>query len=239
MSWDLKLEDSTDFLLDIGCANPDDKTYKVLLSILMNLNDREFTPQECYDQIWKLKEKLVNKRADSKTAQTLKTFPADVSEFIKLFPRVYQECDPPVASQLDEKRIRKLCRKDLMPTRNSNNNAKKSPNPRGSSSSGNTDSSNNVDLLKVCMSYMMGGHPSCPQLGGHHRATPQKRVRALCDAPPDDAEVVEPSPKAFTDCVKAPEHGSPKPAGVSSILDQARNAMAARKNKADSAKTNG
>ena len=59
VSWDLKLEDSTDFLLDIGCANPDVKTYKIILSILMNLNDKQFAPQECYDQIWKLKEKLV------------------------------------------------------------------------------------------------------------------------------------------------------------------------------------
>ena len=121
--------------------------------------------------------KVANKRVLPGAARlTMMTFPKDPSEFIRLFPHVYTESDPPCTSRIDEVRIRKMCRADTMPARSSNKFMERkaaTPVETGSSS----------EPFATALQYIMGGgavpqmaRRALPALANYAHETANRRV---------------------------------------------------------------
>ena len=120
VDWDTKLEDAADFLIFIGCRSPKDETLKVMLAILQACHKKLLTPDDAYNEIRKLSTKMAAKRALQLGDKTCDDFPKNVSDFMRCFPNVYSPMEPPVASRIEESRVRDMTRKDLMPCRDTN-----------------------------------------------------------------------------------------------------------------------
>jgi hypothetical protein len=163
VSWDSKLEAICDFMLQIKCRNGTDSTFKVALAIVQNLHEKEMTPSEAYIEINRLKTKMHQKRLLNPGEQSMLIFPKDVNDFLKIWPRTYQDCDPPIASKIDDLRIMEATRKDVMPTRKSNASVSSAASGSGAVANRSTGmDSTGVELAKMCMGWMMGTSPNNP-----------------------------------------------------------------------------
>ena len=120
VQWVWKTEDAAEFCMSIGLRNPNDATVKTLLAILSIAHRRAMDPEESFAEILKFKDKMRAVAPFHPGEQSCLRFPEHVSKFMRLHRNVYLECDPPIESRLDEKRIRMLTRKDLMPSMNTN-----------------------------------------------------------------------------------------------------------------------
>ena len=163
VSWDSKLESMCDFMLQIKCRNGTDATFKVALAIVQLMHEKEMTPSEAYVEVGKLKTKMYHKRHLLPGEQSMQVFPSEVDDFLKIWPRTYQECDPPITSKIDDLRIMEATRKDVMPTRKSNSlitsaaSGSRAVAQRGSGGDGTS-----LELAKMCMGWMMGTQPNNP-----------------------------------------------------------------------------
>ena len=127
ISWDTKKEDFVDFALEtLGLRHPNNDTLKSMLAILWVCAERDLSPDDAYEELRNMQDKFVNKRELVPGKPLLKEYTRDVSQFIRLYPHQYLECDPPVASQIDERKIQQKTRKDVMPSRSSNKHIAKS-----------------------------------------------------------------------------------------------------------------
>jgi hypothetical protein len=226
--WDFKLEAFTDFLLLVRCRNPSDASLKVGLAICAHLHKKEMTADDAYTHINKMKTKLHHKRDLRAGTQSLLEFPIDVSEFVQQYPSVYQASDPPIASRIDDSTIRELCRKDLMPTRNTNNSLKKGSRCGSPPSSSSAESS----ALRMCMEFMMGTAPMNQALenGDIWNRTPQRRKEQLAI---EDGTAPQPSPSKppppSSAVSEPPVPGSSAPSVLTSVLEAAKIAIAGGK----------
>ena len=121
MRWDDKKEAFVDFALEvIGLRHPNNDTVKLMLAILWLCHESVLTPDDAYLELKNLGDKFVNKRALVSGRVLMRDYTRDVSQFIRLYPHQYLECDPPIASQLDDRKLQQKMRKDVMPSRSTN-----------------------------------------------------------------------------------------------------------------------
>ena len=196
--FDAKMELFVDFLIEtVGLRFPTDDTLKIVRAIATIASDHVLSPDGAYHALCSARVKFVNKRPIMPGKPLLTEYMRDVSQFMKLFPHQYRQCDPPIASKLDDRNILQRTRKDLMPCRNTNKQLKKAvagcPAPDLQS-----------HTMLTCLQFMMGGN--IPMLGnnanlssasGRHAPMPEVRdVRGAAPVPEplplEDARVPEP-----------------------------------------------
>ena len=195
-SWTKKKEAFVDFLIEVlGLRFPDNYTQKLCLSILLICSDKELSPDDTYEELVSFRELFVNKRPLVAGRPLLKDY-GDVSQFVKLFPHQYLECDPPIASRIDDRRLQQRMRKDVMPSRSTNKQLthnKKQKTSHGSFSPG-------VDSLAAsCLQYLLGNNANVPtalhrnnSLTIEDEPPPPAERRAICDAQQVSGAVVGP-----------------------------------------------
>jgi hypothetical protein len=121
-----KLEGIVDFALEVlGLRHPNDATLKMLIAIVLLCHGTELSPDDFYEMLGDVKDKFAEKRPLFPGKPLLATYDRDPQQFMRLHPRQYLECDPPIASRLEERSIQQRTRKDLMPTRSTNKHLKK------------------------------------------------------------------------------------------------------------------
>ena len=121
MLWDNEKEYFVDFTLEVlGLRFPNNDNLKPMLVILWLCAEREFTPDEAYEELRSLGDKFVNKRSIMSGRAMMRDCTRDASSFFALYPHQYLACDPPVATQLDDRKLQQKMRKDAMPSRNTN-----------------------------------------------------------------------------------------------------------------------
>ena len=194
VDWDTKLERAADFMLQIGVPNPNDDTVKRAVSINALCHGATMTPEVAYEHVHLLRTKLVNKRQLKPCGQSMKEFPQDPVEFMRLHPRVYLDSERPIASRLDSEAIRQLMRKDVMPTRNTNKLI------RSQAAASSSQSALATDVLR----YILGGSASIGSIAGQLRGAPEQkgledlpRTRPQCQLP--STTVPSPAPLAILD----------------------------------------
>ena len=203
---DAKLERAADFMLQIGLPNPNDDTVKRIVSINVLCHGATMTPEVAYQHVHLLKTKLVNKRHLKPCRQTMKDFPKDPAEFMRLHPRVYLDSEPPIASRLDSEAIRQLMRRDVMPTRKTNKRI------RGKGGDPSSEGGIATDVLR----YILGGAASSQSIASKLRgASPQfaledlPRTTPQCQLPPSSTTVPTPAPLAILDGTVGGEPATP------------------------------
>ena len=202
ISWDTKLESFVDFCLTIvGLRFPNDATMRTILGITQLCAGRELTPDDAYEDVKSLREKFKNKRPLFPGKPSMCDYTRDVSQFIRLYPHQYQECSPPIASKLDERRIQNCTRKDKMPARATNKMLKQPHRSQGSQGSQQPNQSGG-DIASMCMQYILqgGALPAIPGGGAinihapRHRPPSSRAPRALVDGSVDDDIVGQSAP---------------------------------------------
>ena len=224
-----KLETLVDFCLEtLGLRHPDDSTLKILIAIALLCHGTDLTPDEFYDKFGDVKDMFTEKRPLIPGKSLMATYDRAPEQFMRLFPRQYLECDPPIASRLDERSIQQKTRKGLMPTRSTN---KKLERNKGASKSTaakdvNTEHGNSSTVNR-CLDYILGQKGAAP---------PVVAPKAILDAPavPPAANVGAASPTlAITYPGFGPQAGAGQaPPTIDSILEQARQTLAMKAAKA-------
>ena len=149
MRWDDKKEAFVDFALEVlGLRHPNNDTIKLMLAILWLCHESVLTPDDAYLELKNLGDKFVNKRALVSGRVLMRDYTRDVSQFIRLYPHQYLECDPPIASQLDDRKLQQKMRKDVMPSRSTNKLLKQTHQQAASSSN---------DLHGALFQFLLGG----------------------------------------------------------------------------------
>ena len=158
-TYDQKLEYLADFLLAIGCRNASDDTIKLAIAIVNTGCERTMTPNEAYMHLNIFKTKMEEKRKLKPGARTAQQFPSDPSDFQRLYPSIYLECEPPVGSRIDEMKLRQMTRKDMMPSRSSNKMLSGSPtsNHGPASSSGSASNAVASNILEYVLGNCQNG----------------------------------------------------------------------------------
>jgi hypothetical protein len=138
---------------------------------------------------------------------------------MRLHPRQYLECYPPIASKIDERDIQNRTRRDVMPVRSSNKHLKTAKSPSNSSGNGGDASA----FSMRCLDFILGGK------GSSSAPTPV----ALPPAVPlaiEDGGVGRAGPivcyTAAAPVVVAAQQHTP-PQTMDSILNQAKSTIAA------------
>ena len=154
-----KLEGLVDFSLEIlGLRHPTDATLKILLAIVLLCPGVELSPDDFHETLQDVKDKYTAKRPLIPGKSLLAMYDRDPQQFIRLYPRRYQECDHPIASRLDERSIQQRTRKDLMPTRSTNKHLKKNRTGKGSdASTAATDGGGGGSTVAMrCLDFILG-----------------------------------------------------------------------------------
>ena len=100
------LEPVTDNMRDIGLTNPDERPTQVhIISIIGAV--RGWDEEDSYDAICKLRELIAFKRKapTSGAPHKLSVYPADIKDFLKMYPNTYPANDPPVCPRIDNRTI--------------------------------------------------------------------------------------------------------------------------------------
>ena len=154
-----KLEGLVDFSLEIlGLRHPNDATLKILIAIVLLCHESALSPDDFYEVLQDVKDKYTEKRPLIPGKPLLATYDRDPQQFIRLHPRRYLECDPPIASRLDERSIQQRTRKDLMPTRSTNKHLKRNKAGKGSdASTAATDGGGGGSTVAMrCLDFILG-----------------------------------------------------------------------------------
>ena len=195
-TWDSKLEYTAKLLVTtFKLRNPDDKTIKAFIATIALCSGRELAPGDFYKAVHGFKDKIRGMRTLYPGSQALLKYPKDVSEYIRQFPGTYTEGSPPVASKLDDDRIREATRPDLAPTRNTH---KRIRGKQSTDACLATASSPQQDMGSIALRYLLGnvGPDRSPRMGSPHP------LPALCDRVPEPPT---------------------RPAGMLAVTDAARN----------------
>ena len=145
----------------MGIRHPSDATAKRLLAVAQLCHGHHMSADDNYEAIVSIRTKFQNKRPLKPGHATLNFFPKDTGRFTTMYPGRYAECDPPVASKLQEQRINQAMRKDLMPTRDSNKSLK-----RDRSSSSQEPGDPRMQLLQLVLG---GNAPVLPRTRKHQK----------------------------------------------------------------------
>ena len=199
-TYDQKMEYIADFLLAIGCRNASDDTVKLAIAIINVGSERSMTPAEAYMHLNGMKTKLEEKRKLKPGSRTAHIFPADPADFLRLYPSVYLECEPPVATRIDDMKLRQMTRKDMMPSRSNNKMLNNQSNSTPGATSSNSVASNAVasNILEYVLGNCQNGTTAVSQLlalanGDRHGGPPshileprskRNRMGAIADLPP-------------------------------------------------------
>ena len=228
LSFDAKLELIVDFMLErLGLRFPDVDTLKSLLAIVSHCSGKEFSPDENYDYFQTLKNKFVNKRPLTPGVPLMLSYNRDVSQFIRLFPHQYLECDPPVASKVDDRKLQQRTRKDVMPCRSTNKHLAKNKQNKYSSASHAHDSGSDSVAMK-CLDYILGNNnkPPAPQGRAGRKQTAigdESRPPALMDA---TTVAQAPQPKQLPPCTALDVlGGTASTTGIDAIIEQAKGVL--------------
>lgn len=218
ITWSEKKEAFVDFLMErIGLRYPNNDTLKLMLSIMWNAAEATLSPDDAYQELQSLHEIFVNKRPIITGRALMQEYDRDVSQFTRLYPHQFLQCDPPVASQIEDRKLLQKMRRDLMPSRNTNKQLKEktAPQPRQAGAS---------DLQSMMMQFVLGQMQGLPMHMGSHapsRAPRQPRALtngplALTDGQPDQEqrETLPHIPPAARETAPAD--------GVRAIVDQAK-----------------
>ena len=230
ISWDTKKEDFVDFALEtLGLRHPNNETLKSMLAILWVCAERDLSPDDAYEELRNMQDKFVNKRELVPGKPLLKEYTRDVSQFIRLYPHQYLECDPPVASQIDERKIQQKTRKDVMPSRSSNKHVSKS-----ARRSATCDPA--AGLQRSFMNFILGNSsspveaprrpaPRGPLAIEHFpaAAAPPSHVAPLAIAAPPIAVAPLALPAPLPPCVR-PEEAT-APGGIAAIVQSAKTVL--------------
>lgn len=230
VSWDTKKEDFVDFALGtMGLRHPNNDTLKSMLAILWICADRDLSPDDAYDELRNMQDKFVNKRELVPGKPLLKEYTRDVSQFIRLYPHQYLECDPPVASQIDERKIQQKTRKDVMPSRSSNKHIAKHARQQATSDPA-------ANLQRTFMNLILGNNsspaevprrpaPRGPRAIEHFPvvAAPPEPVAPLAIAAPPSLEAPLALPPPLPPCVR--HEDAPAPCGIDAIVKDAKSVL--------------
>ena len=230
ISWDTKKEDFVDFALEtLGLRHPNNDTLKSMLAILWICAEKDFAPDDAYDELRNMQDKFVHKRELAPGKPLLKEYTRDVSQFIRLYPHQYLECDPPVASQLDERKIQQKTRKDVMPSRSSNKHIAKHARQSATSDPAG-------GLQRSFMNFILGNGsspaeaprrpaPRGPRAIEHFPAVaaPPSPVALLAIAAPPIHPAPLALPAPLPPCVSPEE--APAPGGIAAIVKDAKSVL--------------
>jgi len=231
---DTKKEDFVDFALGtLGLRHPNNDTLKSMLAIIWICAERDLAPDDAYEELRNMQDKFVHKRELVPGKPLLKEYTRDVSQFIRLYPHQYLECDPPVASQIDERKIQQKTRKDVMPSRSSNKHIAKH-----ARQSATCDPAGG--LQRSFMNFILGNNsspaeaprrpaPRGPRAIEHFpvAAAPPSPVAPLAIAAPPSHAAPLALPAPLPPCV-VPEE-APAPGGIAAIVKDAKSVLGKEK----------
>ena len=248
-SWTDKKEAIIDWCIEaLGLRNPNVETVKIILGILAEAHNRKFEPNEAYRELHAMTDTWVNKRELMPGKQKMRSYPSDASDFQKLHPESYLQCEPPIPSRIDPNKLRQVTRKDRMPARSSNKYVDKSS-PASSSNSGQGDLTQQMAMM--ALQWVMNGRGNSPPLPSPEKTRPKKKgPAAIEDGSPgdDNEEDLSPEPpqkKAILDRQRTMDADRLKAKGgatadddddVQKTIDQARATLANKKARVDKAK---
>lgn len=234
ISWDTKKEDFVDFALEtLGLRHPNNDTLKNMLAIIWICAERDLAPDDAYEELRNMQDKFVHKRELVPGKPLLKEYTRDVSQFIRLYPHQYLECDPPVASQIDERKIQQKTRKDVMPSRSSNKHIAKHARLSATSDPAG-------GLQRSFMNFILGNNsspaeaprrpaPRGPRAIEHFpvaAAPPSPVARLAIAAPPSHAAPLA-LPAPLPPCVMPEEAFAP--GGIAAIVKDAKSVLGKEK----------
>ena len=226
VTFDIKLEGFVDFAIEVlGLRHPNDATLKVLMGIVMLCHGVELSPDDFYEKLQDVKDKFTEKRPLFPGRPLMAIYDRDPQQFIKLHPRHFAECDPPIASRLDERSIQQRTRKDLMPTRSTNKHLKKN---RASNTTTAPAADGGSSVANRCLDFILGG--------GAASAPPPIMDRAH----PPNALLPRAAHAGAKSLLAIADHAAPPipPSGaatIDSILDQAGKTLGKTEPKAKAA----
>ena len=175
ITWPEKKEAFIDFSMErIGLRYPNNDTLKLMLSIMWNAAEATLSPDDAYQELHSLHEIFVNKRPIITGRVLMQEYDRDVSQFTRLYPHQFLQCDPPVASQIDDRKLQQKMRRDIMPSRNTNTQLKEksAPQPRQAGA---------PDMQSMLLQFVLGQMQGLPHMGSHARSSAPRQPRALTD----------------------------------------------------------
>ena len=105
---------------NLGLTNPSEKTKRLAVVCIHLAGKVDADPVKGYEDIKEFGRIIETKRAVMKhCTQTLREFPEDVQEFLRLYPEAFGPDDPPVACRLDPTELLERQATHLTPARNS------------------------------------------------------------------------------------------------------------------------
>ena len=222
VAFDPKLEGFVDFAIEVlGLRHPNDATLKVLMGIVLLCHGVELSPDDFYEKLQCVKDKFTEKRPLFPGKPLMAIYDRDPQQFIKLHPRQFAECDPPIASRLDERSIQQRTRKDLMPTRSTNKHLKKNKTSNATTSTA-PAADIGSSVASRCLDFILGGGAASAPPPIMDRAHPLSALLPPSAAPPAGPKGL----LAIADVPAAPKAAPPSGAAtIDSILDQARNTL--------------
>jgi hypothetical protein len=217
-----KLEMLVDFSIEVlGLRHPTDATLKILIGIVLLCHEVELSPDDFYEMLQDVKDKFTEKRPLIPGKSLLATYDRDPQQFMRLHPRQYQECDPPIASRLEERSIQQRTRKDLMPTRSTNKHLKKNRSGKGAAAStaATDDGGGSSTVAMRCLDFILGR--------GRSDAAPLLALTAPVVHPPATGVplLALPAPQLALPAPVMPAGGAvggAAPTTLSGILEQAK-----------------
>ena len=122
---DHKLNELASFAINVmGLVKGNDNTCRLLTALALEASRMTLNPPQNKAKVAQLKKYMKNIRELTQPIPTFNEFPENVSEFVSAYPSKYPPGSPPVQCPLDTKKLREMCRPDVIPTRNSANSIK-------------------------------------------------------------------------------------------------------------------
>ena len=113
---------------NLGLRHPDERTKKLCVCIVHLAGNMEVHPESAYDHIRDFSDAMDSARDSIKNIQTMKVFPQDPREFMSIYPTAYGDGQPDDC-KIDLNQLRDKFRKEVTPSRSTNNRVKSKPAP--------------------------------------------------------------------------------------------------------------
>ena len=147
----------------LGLRHPSAQTKVRIVASLYEAKGLDQDPTEAYKAVRHLGDAFKIKRDTNPNGElTLKVFPENVSEFIRMYPTKYPDSDPPVASMIDIDNMLERSHKANTPARDTNKRVKLKGKRGGitktdeelATQRATASSSNNQDVIGGLLSYL-------------------------------------------------------------------------------------
>ena len=231
IDWNDKKELFVDFAIEkLGLRYPNNDTCKLMLSIMWNAAEATMSPDTAYQELQSVHDMFVQKRLIINGRPLMAEYTRDASQFTKPYPHQFLECDPPIASQIDDRRLLQKMRKDVMPSRNTNKYLK-------DKTSNQTQAAGPSNLQSMFLQLMLGQLQSLPHTGASNSSSgsaSRSRPPALTDeqlalTDTQPAEGHQQKPLALPPIPPAARESTP--ATVKDIVEQAKKVITAGRGK--------